>query len=239
MRIIPAIDIIDGKCVRLSKGDYSTQKTYSDNPLEMAKKFEDLGIQYLHLVDLDGAKAKQIINYKTLEQIASKTNLIVDFGGGIKYEADVQIAFNSGAKQITIGSIAAQNPELMLEWLHKYGSEKIILGADCKDRKIATNGWLESSEQDVIAFIQEYEKRGTIYSIVTDIEKDGMLAGPAFKLYKEILESTEKTKLIASGGITTIDDILKLIELGCEGAIIGKAIYEGTINLNDLMKTLC
>lgn len=138
MRIIPAIDIIDGKCVRLSKGDYSTQKTYSDNPLEMAKKFEDLGIQYLHLVDLDGAKAKQIINYKTLEQIASKTNLIVDFGGGIKYEADVQIAFNSGAKQITIGSIAAQNPELMLEWLHKYGSEKIILGADCKDRKIAT-----------------------------------------------------------------------------------------------------
>lgn len=239
MRIIPAIDIIDGKCVRLSKGDYSTQKTYSDNPLEMAEKFENLGIQYLHLVDLDGAKAKQIINYKTLEQIASKTNLIVDFGGGIKSESDVKIAFNSGAKQITVGSIAAQNPELMLEWLQKYGSEKIILGADCKDRKIATNGWLESSDQDVIAFIQEYEKRGTIYSIVTDIEKDGMLAGPAFELYKEILESTEKTKLIASGGITTIDDVLKLIELGCEGAIIGKAIYEGTINLNDLIKTLC
>ena len=239
MRIIPAIDIIDGKCVRLSKGDYSTQKTYSDNPLEMAKSFEDLGIQYLHLVDLDGAKAKQIINYKTLEQIASKTNLTVDFGGGIKSEADVQIAFNSGAKQITVGSIAAQNPELMLEWLQKYGSEKIILGADCKDRKIATNGWLESNDQDVIAFIQEYEKRGTIYSIVTDIEKDGMLAGPAFQLYKEILDSTEKTKLIASGGITTIEDVLKLIELGCEGAIIGKAIYEGTINLNDLMKTLC
>ena len=239
MRIIPAIDIIDGKCVRLSKGDYSTQKTYSDNPLEMAKSFEDFGIQYLHLVDLDGAKAKQIINYKTLEQIASKTNLIVDFGGGIKSESDVEIAFNSGAKQITIGSIAAQKPELMLEWLQKYGSEKIILGADCKDRKIATNGWLESSDQDVIAFIQEYEKRGTIYSIVTDIDKDGMLAGPAFELYKEILESTEKTKLIASGGITTIEDVLKLIDLGCEGAIIGKAIYEGTINLKDLMKTLC
>ncbi|MGV8994572.1 MAG: 1-(5-phosphoribosyl)-5-[(5-phosphoribosylamino)methylideneamino]imidazole-4-carboxamide isomerase [Flavobacterium sp.] len=239
MRIIPAIDIIDGKCVRLSKGDYSTQKTYSDNPLEMARSFEDFGIQYLHLVDLDGAKAKQIINYKTLEQITSKTNLIVDFGGGIKSESDVEIAFNSGAKQITVGSIAAQNPELMFEWLQKYGSEKIILGADCKDRKIATNGWLESSDQDVIAFIQEYEKRGTIYSIVTDIDKDGMLAGPAFELYKEILESTDKTKLIASGGITTIDDVLKLIELGCEGAIIGKAIYEGTINLNDLMKTLC
>ncbi len=239
MRIIPAIDIIDGKCVRLSKGDYSTQKTYGDNPLEMAKSFEDLGIQYLHLVDLDGAKAEQIINYKTLEQIASKTNLVVDFGGGIKSKEDVAIAFNSGAKQITVGSIAAQNPELMLEWLQKYGAEKIILGADCKDRKIATNGWLESSGQDVIAFIQEYEKRGTIYSIVTDIDKDGMLAGPAFELYKEILDSTASTKLIASGGITTTDDVLKLMDLGCEGAIIGKAIYEGTINLKDLMKTLC
>ena len=205
----------------------------------MAKSFEDFGIQYLHLVDLDGAKAKQIINYKTLEQIALKTNLIVDFGGGIKSESDVEIACNSGAKQITVGSIAAQNPELMLEWLQKYGSEKIILGADCKDRKIATNGWLESSDQDVIAFIQEYERRGTVYSIVTDIEKDGMLAGPAFELYKEILDSTAKTKLIASGGITTVDDVIQLKELGCEGAIIGKAIYEGTINLKDLIKTLC
>ena len=239
MRIIPAIDIIEGKCVRLSKGDYATQKTYSDNPLEMAKKFEDFGIKYLHLVDLDGAKAKQIINYKTLEQIASKTNLIVDFGGGIKSENDVEIAFSSGAKQITVGSIAAQNPELMLQWLQKYGPEKMILGADCKDRKIATNGWLESSNQDVIAFIQEYEKHGTIFSIVTDIDKDGMLAGPALGLYEEILESTQKVKLIASGGITTIDDVLKLTDLGCEGAIIGKAIYEGTINLNDLMKTIC
>ncbi len=238
MRIIPAIDIIEGKCVRLSKGDYSTQKIYSDNPLEMAKKFEDFGINYLHLVDLDGAKAKQIINYKTLEEIASKTNLIVDFGGGIKSESDLEIAFSSGAKQITVGSIAAQNPELMLQWLQKYGPEKMILGADCKDRKIATNGWLESSNQDVIAFIQEYEKRGTIFSIVTDIDKDGMLTGPAFELYKEILGSTQKVKLIASGGITTIDDVLKLTDLGCEGAIIGKAIYEGTINLKELMK-LC
>ena len=239
MRIIPAIDIIAGKCVRLSKGDYSTQKTYSDNPLEMAKKFEDFGIQYLHLVDLDGAKAKQIVNYRTLEAIASKTNLIVDFGGGIKSETDVEIAFDSGAKQITVGSIAAQEPELMLEWLQKYGPEKIILGADCKDRKIATNGWLQSSNQDVIGFIQEYEKRGTMYSIVTDIDKDGMLAGPAFELYKEILERTNSTKLIASGGITTIDDVVKLKELGCEGAIIGKAIYEATINLNELIKAIC
>lgn len=239
MRIIPAIDIIGGKCVRLSKGDYSTQKTYSENPLDMAKQFEDFGVKYLHVVDLDGAKAKQIINYKTLELLATKTNLIVDFGGGIKSEDDVKIAFDSGAKQITVGSIAAQNPTLMLEWLQKYGSEKIILGADCKDRKIATNGWLESSEDDVVSFIQEYEKNGILYSIVTDIEKDGMLSGPAFDLYSEILSETNQIKLIASGGITTIDDVLKLSEMGCEGAIIGKAIYEGTINLKDLMQLPC
>ena len=239
MRIIPAIDIIGGKCVRLSKGDYSTQKTYSENPLDMAKQFEDFGVKYLHVVDLDGAKAKQIINYKTLELLATKTNLIVDFGGGIKSEEDVKIAFNSGAKQITVGSIAAQNPKLMLEWLQNYGNEKIILGADCKNRKIATNGWLESSEDDVVSFIQEYEKNGIVYSIVTDIEKDGMLQGPAFDLYDEILSETNQIKLIASGGITTIDDVIKLSEMGCEGAIIGKAIYEGTINLKDLMQIQC
>ncbi len=239
MRIIPAIDIIGGKCVRLSKGDYATQKIYSENPLDMAKQFEDFGVKYLHVVDLDGAKAKQIINYKTLELLATKTNLIVDFGGGIKSEEDVNIAFNSGAKQITVGSIAAQNPHLMLEWLQKYGSEKIVLGADCKDRKIATNGWLESSGDDVVSFIQEYEKNGIVYSIVTDIEKDGMLAGPAFELYSEILSETNQIKLIASGGITTIDDVIKLSEMGCEGAIIGKAIYEGTINLKDLMQLPC
>ena len=239
MKIIPALDIIGGKCVRLSKGDYSTQKTYSENPLDMAKQFEDFGVKYLHVVDLDGAKAKQIINYKTLELLATKTNLIIDFGGGIKSEEDVKIAFNSGAQQITVGSIAAQNPTLMLEWLQKYGSEKIILGADCKDRKIATNGWLESSGDDVVSFIQEYEKNGILYSIVTDIEKDGMLSGPAFDLYSEILSETNQIKLIASGGITTIDDVIKLSEMGCEGAIIGKAIYEGTINLKDLMQLLC
>lgn len=239
MRIIPAIDIIGGKCVRLSKGDYSTQKTYSENPLDMAKQFEDFGVKYLHVVDLDGAKAKQIINYKTLELLATKTNLIIDFGGGIKSEEDVKIAFNSGAKQITVGSIAVQNTTLMLEWLQKYGSEKIILGADCKERKIATNGWLESSDDDVVSFIQEYEKNGILYSIVTDIEKDGMLSGPAFDLYDEILSETNQIKLIASGGITTIDDVLKLSEMGCEGAIIGKAIYEGTINLKDLMQLPC
>lgn len=239
MRIIPAIDIIDGKCVRLSKGDYATQKTYSENPLEMAKQFEDLGVKFLHVVDLDGAKAKQIVNYKTLELLATKTNLIIDFGGGIKSENDVKIAFDSGAKQITVGSIAAQNPTVMLEWLQKYGAEKIILGADCKDRKIATNGWLESSNDDVVAFIKEYQTNGIRYSIVTDIEKDGMLSGPAFELYSEILSEIKPIKLIASGGITTIDDVIKLSEMGCEGAIIGKAIYEGTINLKELMKVSC
>lgn len=239
MKIIPAIDIIGGKCVRLSKGDYSTQKTYSENPLDMAKQFEDFGVKYLHVVDLDGAKAKQIINYKTLELLATKTNLIVDFGGGIKSEEDVKIAFNSGAKQITVGSIAAQNSKLMREWLQNYGNEKIILGADCKNRKIATNGWLESSEDDVVSFIQEYEKNGIVYSIVTDIEKDGMLQGPAFDLYDEILSETNQIKLIASGGITTIDDVIKLSEMGCEGAIIGKAIYEGSINLKNLMQLPC
>lgn len=239
MRIIPAIDIIDGKCVRLTKGDYSTQKTYSENPLEVAQMFEASGIHYLHLVDLDGAKANQIVNFKTLETLASKTNLIIDFGGGIKSERDVEIAFKSGANQITIGSVATKKPDLMMEWLQKYSADKIILGADCKNRKIATNGWLKSNDQDIIPFIQKYESGGTKYTIVTDIDKDGMLSGPAFDLYREILSATKKMKLIASGGITTIDDVVQLKELGCEGAIIGKAIYEGTIKLKELSDLKC
>lgn len=237
MRIIPAIDIINGKCVRLTKGDYSQQKTYNENPLEVAKMFEDFGIKYLHLVDLDGAKAKQIVNYKTLEELASKTNLSIDFGGGIKSLQDVETAFSAGAKQITVGSIAAQKPELMLEWISQFGADKIILGADCKNRKIATNGWLKSSTLDVLTFIQEYEKKGAKYTIITDIDKDGMLEGPSFELYEEILTQTP-TKLIASGGITTLSDVKKLKKIGCEGAIIGKAIYEGTIKLKELAK-LC
>lgn len=237
MRIIPAIDILDGKCVRLTKGDYSTKKIYNENPLEVAQMFEDSGIRYLHLVDLDGAKGGQIVNKKTLESIASKTNLQIDFGGGIKSEADVKIAFNSGAKQITVGSIAVQNKALMLEWVEKYGADKIILGADCKNRKIATLGWLKSSDQDIIAFIQAYETKAIKYCIVTDINKDGMLLGPSFNLYRTILNET-KISLIASGGITTIEDVIKLKDLGCEGAIIGKAIYEGTIKLKTLLE-LC
>lgn len=233
MRIIPAIDIIDGKCVRLSQGDYDTKKIYNENPLEVAKEFEDYGIEYLHLVDLDGAKSKQIINYKTLELIASKTNLKVDFGGGIKADQDIRIAFECGANQITGGSIAVQNPTLFQEWISQYGSDKIILGADAKDRKIATHGWLETSEVDVIDFIKEYKTKGINYVICTDIAKDGMLEGTSNELYAEIL-ATSEVKLIASGGVSSIDDLIKIKELGCEGAILGKAIYEGRIQLKDL-----
>ena len=233
MRIIPAIDIIDGKCVRLTKGNYASIKIYNEDPLEVALMLEDLGLKYLHLVDLDGAKARQVVNYKTLETLASKTNLNIDFGGGITSEDNVNMAFELGAKQITLGSIAVQNPALMIELLKKYGAEKIILGADCKNRKIATHGWLESTIRDVISIIEEYEQYDIKYSIVTDIDKDGMLSGPSFELYEEIIFKTN-IKLIASGGVTTIQDLNRLKEMGCEGTIIGKAIYEGTINLKEL-----
>jgi len=237
MRIIPAIDIIDGKCVRLTKGDYDTKKVYNENPLEVAKEFEDNGIEYLHLVDLDGAKSKHIVNHKILESIASKTNLKVDFGGGLKTNDDLRIAFESGANQVTGGSIAANNPNMFLQWLKTYGSEKIILGADCKDRKIATNGWLEASELDVVDFISDYESKGVQYVICTDIAKDGMLQGTSNELYKEIISKSE-VKLIASGGVSSIEDLELVKALGCEGAILGKAIYEGNISLKELQK-LC
>jgi phosphoribosylformimino-5-aminoimidazole carboxamide ribotide isomerase len=237
MRIIPAIDIIDGKCVRLTKGDYATQKIYNENPLEVAKEFEANGIQYLHLVDLDGAKSKHIVNYKVLETISKNTSLKIDFGGGIKSDEDVKIAFENGASQITGGSIAMQNPTVFLEWLEKYGSEKIILGADANNRKIATQGWLESSEKDVVEFIAEYEQKGISYVVCTDIAKDGMLQGTSNELYQEILQKTN-VKLIASGGVSSLDDLVKLKEIGCEGAIVGKAIYENKITLNELRKLL-
>lgn len=237
MRIIPAIDLIDGKCVRLSQGDYATQKVYSDNSLEMAKQFEGAGIQYLHLVDLDGAKSGSIVNHKILEQIATKTSLKVDFGGGLKSTADAKIAFESGANQITGGSIAVKNPTVFLEWLNEFGSERIILGADCKNRKIATNGWYESSDLDVVAFISDYLSKGINYVISTDIEMDGMLNGPSFDLYQELVQ-LNKLKLIASGGVSNMDDLYKLKAQGCEGAIIGKAFYEGRISLKELSE-LC
>ena len=237
MRIIPAIDIIDGKCVRLSKGDYSTKKIYNENPLEVAKEFEANGIKYLHLVDLDGAKSKHVVNYKILERIASETKLKIDFGGGLKSDEDLKIAFESGASQITGGSIAVSDRTLFLRWLASYGADKIILGADCQNRKIATHGWLESSELDVIDFIEEYIGEGIKTVICTDIAKDGMLQGSSNDLYKEILEKVP-VNLIASGGVSSILDLEQLRELGCEGTIIGKAIYEGNISLKELQE-LC
>lgn len=234
MRIIPAIDIIDGKCVRLSKGDYDTKKIYNENPLEVAKSFEAHGIQYIHLVDLDGAKSSKIINHKVLEQIATKTNLKIDFGGGLKSDDDLRIAFECGANQITGGSIAVKNSQLFKNWIAQYGTEKIILGADANNRKIAISGWLEESKEEVILFIQNYQNDGISYVICTDIAKDGMLEGPSFELYQDILNQCPNVKLIASGGISTFDELPKLAELGCEGTIIGKAIYEGRITLRQL-----
>lgn len=237
MRIIPAIDIIDGKCVRLTKGDYTTKKIYNENPLEIAKSFEDNGIQFLHVVDLDGAKSNRIINYKILEKLASKTTLAIDFGGGLKSEKDVEIAFESGAKQITGGSIAAKNRSEFVRWINRYGAEKVILGADCKNRKIATDGWLKESDTDVIEFIQSYEQNGIRDVISTDISKDGMLEGPSINLYKDILNQTQ-INLIASGGVSNINDLYRLKEIGCSGVIIGKAIYEGRITMKELSE-LC
>lgn len=240
MRIIPAIDIIEGKCVRLSKGDYSTKKIYNENPLEIAKQYEDHGIEYLHLVDLDGAKASHIVNYKVLEQIAKKTNLKIDFGGGLKTDEDLRIAFESGAGQITGGSIAVKNPKVFTNWLSKYGADKIILGADANNEKIAISGWQEESDEDLIPFVKNYMTKGVQYVICTDIAKDGMLEGPSFELYKKMLKechserSEESLKLIASGGISKFDELPKLAELGCEGTIIGKAIYENKISLKQL-----
>jgi phosphoribosylformimino-5-aminoimidazole carboxamide ribotide isomerase len=234
MRIIPAIDIIDGKCVRLSKGDYDTKIIYNENPLEVAKSFEAHGIEYLHLVDLDGAKSSKIVNYKILEQIANQTSLKIDFGGGLKSDDDLRIAFESGANQITGGSIAVKNRAIFEKWISEYGSEKIILGADAKDEKIAVSGWLEDSNEDLIPFIQGYQAKGIQYVICTDIAKDGMLEGPSFDLYEKILKEAIGVKLIASGGISTFDELPRLAELGCEGTIIGKAIYEGRITLKQL-----
>lgn len=251
MRIIPAIDIIDGKCVRLSKGDYDTKKIYNENPLEVAKSFEDHGIEYLHLVDLDGAKSQHIVNHRVLETIASKTNLKIDFGGGLKTDEDLRIAFESGANQITGGSIAVKDRTTFLRWLNVYGTQKIVLGADALDEKVAVSGWQEESNEKLIPFVKEYQKIGIKYVICTDISKDGMLQGPSFDLYEKLLKETKVHKtsitgagvedfegiginLIASGGISAFDELPKLKELGCEGVIIGKAIYENKIGLKQL-----
>jgi len=233
MRVIVAIDIIDAKCVRLTRGDFSTKKIYNEDPLEVAREIEDAGLRYLHLVDLDGAREKRIINYRILEKISSKTSLIIDFGGGLRSDDDTRAAFNSGASQITAGSVAVTAPELFIKWLSVYGNERIILGADCRDRKISISGWTESVEEDVKEFISRYSDLGVKYTICTEVEKDGMLKGPSTKLYKEILGEI-RINLIASGGISSLKDLENLKEAGCEGAITGKAVYEGKIKLKEL-----
>lgn len=235
MRIIPAIDIIEGKCVRLSKGDYDTKKIYNENPLEVAKEFEAHGIEFLHLVDLDGAKAQHIVNYRVLEQIASHTRLKIDFGGGLKTDKDLEIAFECGANQVTGGSIAVKDPDTFKTWIKAYGADKIILGADAKNERIAVSGWLEESQEELIPFIQAYQNEGIETVICTDIGKDGMLQGPTFELYKKILAVCGPgLSLIASGGISAYGELPQLAELGCEGTIIGKAIYENRISLKQL-----
>jgi phosphoribosylformimino-5-aminoimidazole carboxamide ribotide isomerase len=234
MDIIPAIDLIDGKCVRLSQGDYNSKKIYNENPLEVAQAFEAHGIEHLHLVDLDGAKAAHIVNHKTLERLATRTRLKIDFGGGLKSDDDVRIAFESGAAQITGGSIAVKNPTVFESWLQRYGTQKIILGADVRDEKVATNGWIETSDKDLFEFVSSYMQKGVQRVICTDISKDGMLAGPSFSLYQKMIEQLPGIDLVASGGISTLEELPKLKTLGCAGVIIGKALYENRIPLKSL-----
>jgi phosphoribosylformimino-5-aminoimidazole carboxamide ribotide isomerase len=275
MRIIPAIDIIDGKCVRLSQGDYNQKTVYNENPLEVAKEFEANGIKHLHLVDLDGAKSAHVVNWKILERIATQTGLHIDFGGGVKTNTDIKTVFESGAKQVTGGSIAVKDAETFESWIETYGSSKIILGADAKDGMVATHGWLESSQLEVVKFIDEWNNKSVEYVICTDIAKDGMLAGPSYELYKNILalplatssvrrtfeselaiqdspsksgilndtiasqtSKSQTLKLIASGGVTTVADLHRLRGMGCEGAIVGKAFYEGRITFKELQEFL-
>jgi phosphoribosylformimino-5-aminoimidazole carboxamide ribotide isomerase len=255
MRIIPAIDIIDGKCVRLTKGDYDTKKIYSEDPLETARSFEAAGLKHLHLVDLDGARSAHIVNHKVLERIANHTRLSIDFGGGIKSDEDVRIAFESGASQITGGSIAATDPELFLGWLETYGPERVILGADVREGFISVSGWQEATGKRLVPFVSEYQKKGIQFVVCTDISKDGMLQGPALELYKDLIKKTalletrigmsgvediEKPgiSLIASGGVSSLEDLHSLSNIGCEGAIIGKALYEGQIDLDALQSLI-
>ncbi len=234
MTIIPAIDLINGKCVRLTKGDYAQQKIYNEHPLEVAKQFEDAGITRLHMVDLDGAKAGTIINLKVLETVASKTKLVIDFGGGIKKINDIESVFSAGAAIATVGSIAVKHPELLEEWLMEFGADKFLVGADVLDEKIKISGWLEDGGINIFSFIGKMIGLGVTNIFCTDISKDGAMQGPSIELYKRIMEEHPEIKLIASGGVTNFDDVIKLKEIGCNGAIIGKAIYEGNITLKQL-----
>lgn len=234
MFVIPAIDIIEGKCVRLTQGDYAQKKVYNEDPLEVARAFEDAGLERLHLVDLDGARAQRIINYRVLEKIASKTRLFIDFGGGLKSDDDLRIAFECGARQVTGGTVAVKNPDLFLHWLTQFGPEAIILGADFREGLIAVSGWQEKSEQELIPFLQKFAEKGVRYTISTDVSKDGLLQGSALNVYQDIRNTLPELNLIASGGISSVKELEHLRECGCFGAIVGKAIYEGAILLKDL-----
>ena len=234
IELIPAIDIIDGKCVRLSQGDYNSKKVYNENPVEVAKELEAHGIRRLHVVDLDGAASHHVVNYRTLEQIASRTSLVIDFGGGVKSDEDLIIAFESGAQMVTGGSIAVKNPERFCHWLQTYGSERIILGADVKDHKIAVNGWKDESACELFPFLKDYVGKGVRKVICTDINCDGMLQGPSISLYKEMLETYPDLYLIASGGVGSTEDIRQLEATGIPAVIFGKALYEGRITFKEL-----
>lgn len=238
IELIPAIDIIEGKCVRLSQGDYNQKKVYNENPVEVAKEFEDAGVRRLHVVDLDGAKAKHIINHKTLESIATKTCLTIDFGGGLKTDEDLRIAFESGAAMVTGGSIAVKDPEVFTGWISKFGADRIILGADVKDGKVAISGWQENTDIDLYDFLSKYRAKGISKVICTDIKKDGMLQGPSLSLYESILSKDPEIYLIASGGVSCVDDIVALEEKNVPAVIFGKAIYEGRIKLKDFERFL-
>lgn len=238
MEIIPAIDIIDGKCVRLTQGDYAQKTIYNENPLEVALEFEGIGITRLHLVDLDGAKLGKVVNYKVLEKIASKTKLSIDFGGGIKTDDDIETVYNYGADLATIGSVAVKNKELFFSWIKKYSAEKIFLGADVKNKKIAVGGWLETTNISVFDFIEENIKEGIVNIFCTDISKDGLLQGPSIDLYRSVLTKFPTLNLTASGGVSQLSDLEELKKIGCSGAIVGKAIYEGRITMDQLKKLI-
>lgn len=233
IELIPAIDIIDGKCVRLTKGDYTTQKVYNENPVEVAKEFESYGFKRLHVVDLDGARLKRVVNHSVLDKIASETSLTIDFGGGVRTSEDIGCVFDHGASLVTVGSVAVSHPELLKEWIGKHGSERIILGADVKDKIVSINGWLESGNIELISFLQSYLDMGIQNVLCTDISKDGMLQGPSLMLYKEVMASCP-CHLIASGGVSSMQDIVALDEAGIPAVVFGKAIYEGKITLKEL-----
>lgn len=234
MRIIPAIDIIDGKCVRLTQGDYGRKKVYNENPLEVAREFEDAGLKYLHLVDLDGAKAGKVVNWKVVESVTSSTALRVDFGGGIKTDAEIERLFAAGVTQVNLGSIAVSHPERVRNWIRRYGADRIILSADVKDEKIAVGGWMEDSRISITDFVKDYMAGGIEYIACTDISTDGMLSGPNVELYSKLLQMFPSIKLIASGGVSGMKDLEDLKKINVEGVIVGKAIYEGKVDIEEL-----